>query len=87
MPIPKSSQSEMYEWGMWLPNSDAETGIYLEVQNKIVTAIGVTQDLFPLFFPALKPLDKFSNINPTALNERFKGKNNQCIEMSKNACK
>jgi len=47
----------MYEWSAWLPNADTSTGIYLEVQNNVVTAIRVTQDLFTLFFPVYKFLE------------------------------
>lgn len=159
----------MYYWGAWLPNSDATTGIYLEVQNNVVTAIRITQGLFTLFFPVhkfleaadkpdkvlvyisdrdknngtydatlylvyeqkhvlasyvylgnettnavnlclqhlspgemylwssgvelskdfstFKPLDEFSELNPSTFYERFKNKNHKCFEMSKDAWK
>jgi hypothetical protein len=167
--ITKSTQSEMYKWYVWLPNSDSSTAINLEVQNNLVTAIRVNQDLFTLFLPVhkflelsgkpdkvlvhisdydktnsiydatlylvyeqkhilasyvywgtettnavnlclqhlspqdmylwssgvelnkdysnFKPLDEFSELNPNTFYERFKNKNHQCFEMSKDAWK
>ncbi len=169
IPITKSTQSEMYVWSVWLPNADTSASVYLEVQNNVVMAIRVAQDLFTLFFPlhkffeasdepdkvlvyisdrdkinstydatlylvyeqkhilasyvfwgsettdavnlclqhlspqemhlwsseveistdlsTLKPLDEFSDLNPNSFYERFKSKNHQCFEMSKNAWK
>jgi hypothetical protein len=168
-PITKSTQSEMYAWYVWLPDADTSATVYLEVQNNVVTAIRVTQDLFTLFFPlhkfleasdkpdkvlvyisdrdknngtydatlflvyeqkhilasyafwgsettdavnlclqhlspqemhlwssdveistdlsSLKPLDEFSDLDPNSFYERFKSKNQQCFEMSKDAWK
>ena len=165
----KSTQSEMYTWNVWLPDSDASTPVYLEVQNNVVTAIIVAQDLFTLFFPihkflgaadkpdkvlvyisdydknnsrydatlylvyeqkhilasyvywgsetanavnlclqhlspqemrlwapgveistdisSLKSLEEFSDLDPDAFYGRFKNKNHQCFEMSKDAWK
>jgi len=57
IPITKSTQSEMYVWWVWPPESRATTGVYLDVQNNIVTAIRVTQDLFTPFFPIYKFLE------------------------------
>jgi hypothetical protein len=57
IPITKSPQSEMYVWYVWLPNADTSAAVYLEVQNNVVTAIRVTQDLFTLFFPLHKFLE------------------------------
>ncbi len=52
--ITKSSDSDIYQWYVWIPNSDASTFILLEVQDNLVTAIRVTQDLFAKFFPIHK---------------------------------
>jgi len=169
IPITKSTQSEMYRWYVWLPDADTSATVYFEVENNVVIAIRVTQDLFTLFFPLhkflersdkpdkvlvyisdrdknngtydatlylvyeqkhvlvsyvfwgsetteainlclqhlspqemhlwssgveistdlspLKPLDEFSDLNPNSFYERFKSKNHQCFEMSKNAWK
>jgi hypothetical protein len=165
----KSTQSEMYVWSVWLPDADTSASVYVEVQDNVVTAIRVTQDLFTLFFPlhrfleasdkpdmvlvdirdynkinhiynatlylvyeqkhilvsyaylgnetanavnlclqhlspgemhlwssgveistdlsTLKPLDKFSDLDINSFYERFKSKNHQCFDMSKDAWK
>jgi len=168
-PITKSTQSERYIWSVWLPDADTSASVSLEVQNNIVTAITVTQDLFILFFPVhkfleasgkpdkvlvsisdydktngiydatlylvyeqkhilvsyvywgiettdavnlclqhlspqemylwssgveistdlytFKPLNEFTDLDPDTFYERFKNKNHQCFEISKDAWK
>lgn len=59
-PITKSSQREMYQWFVRIPDSHAYAAVLLEVQNNIITAIAPPQDLFTKFFPIHKFFEVYS---------------------------